>query len=124
MYRICIGGPGPCADGGRAVPGRSRCRNHGGKAWARQPASRRDHYSDPEYVRNRRIVLADSPTCAYPGCYAPATTADHIRPVSQGGDNSIENLRPMCRRHNEQLGGALGRAALKRRAAARRRQRG
>lgn len=38
--------------------------------------------------------------CLEPG----ATTADHLVPRSQGGDDSIENLRPAHRRCNYQRG--------------------
>ncbi|WP_420873654.1 HNH endonuclease signature motif containing protein [Nesterenkonia massiliensis] len=33
---------------------------------------------------------------------------DHIVPYSQGGTDSIENVRVICRRCNQSLGGALG----------------
>ena len=101
--------PTTCITCGKSIPyGRSRCKDHGAKAWAGQPASRQAHYNDPIYVANRKRLLAGSPTCAFPGCLAKADTVDHIQPVSTGGDNSLENLRPMCRRHNQQLGSQLG----------------
>lgn len=54
-------------------------------------------YSTAEYKKNRRIVLeTNNYICHY--CNAPATTADHIVPVSQGGTNEINNLLPAC--HN------------------------
>lgn len=98
-----------CITCGALIPlGRSRCANHGGKAWAGVPKARQAAYNDPAYIANRKRLLAGSPTCAFPGCRLTADTADHIQPVSAGGDNSIENLRPMCRRHNHQLGSQLG----------------
>lgn len=40
------------------------------------------------------MVLAQSSVCWI--CRGPATTADHIQPRSQGGDDSPENCRPAC----------------------------
>lgn len=31
-----------------------------------------------------------------PGCTRLATTKDHVTPVAQGGDDSLDNLRPAC----------------------------
>jgi 5-methylcytosine-specific restriction endonuclease McrA len=53
-------------------------------------------YRHADYVRNRALVLAASPTCQWPGCLNPATTADHIIPLELGGTNAIENLRASC----------------------------
>ena len=115
MYRTCI----TC--GRPAVRGRSRCKDHGGKAWARQPASRRTQYNDLEYQRNRKIVLEQEPICHW--CrLRPSTTADHVRSVAKGGGHELENLVGACARCNERRGAAEGRATTKRRAAARRRQ--
>ena len=110
MPRACIGGSGPCADGGIAVPGRSRCRNHGGKAWAGQPASRQLSYRSPEYRRNRKLVLEREPVCHWrlKGCTRKSTQADHVVPVAQGGDDSLENLVGACGRCNAFRGASLG----------------
>jgi len=54
-------------------------------------------YDTAEYRRNRKIILEQSNyICHY--CTGPATTADHIVPVSQGGTNELSNLLPAC--HN------------------------
>jgi 5-methylcytosine-specific restriction protein A len=117
MYRTCI----TC--GRPAVAGRSRCKDHGGQAWARQSAARLAAYRDPVYQRNRKILLRDHPPCSlrYPGCTGIADTIDHIVAPRLGGSNEMGNLRPACRKCNERRGGAEGRATMKRRA--RRRQR-
>jgi 5-methylcytosine-specific restriction endonuclease McrA len=117
----CIGGPGPCADGGNAVPGRSRCKNHGGRAWSRIPPSRLAAYRDSTYQHNRKIVLKRDPLCRLrlPGCTGKSTTVDHKLPVSRGGTNALTNLVGACRHCNELRGGAEGRATAKRRAAMR-----
>jgi 5-methylcytosine-specific restriction endonuclease McrA len=118
--RTCITGYG-CSDGGLAVPGRSRCRKHGGSAWARQPAARLAAYRDPVYLRNRKITLEREPICHW--CrLRPSTTADHLRSVAKGGGHELENLVGSCSKCNERRGGAEGRATMKRRAAARRKE--
>jgi len=47
----------------------------------------------------RRMVLADSPLCVEckrNGLVVVATEVDHIVPKARGGDDSFENLQPMC----------------------------
>ena len=39
-----------------------------------------------------------------PGCPNPATTADHVIPLSQGGTHDMWNLRAACRKCNSQGG--------------------
>jgi len=120
----CLGGTGPCSNPERlAEPGRSRCRNHGGKAWGRVPPARLAAYRDPVYLRNRPIVLARDPMCRLrlAGCTGKSTTVDHVICVARGGSNDLDNLVGACARCNQLRGGAEGRATLKRRAAERRR---
>jgi 5-methylcytosine-specific restriction enzyme A len=104
------------------VPGRSRCKECGGGAWGRVPASRQIAYIDPLYRRNRKTLLADNPECElrFPGCTGAATTIDHIIAPRLGGTNDLSNLRPACAHCNEARGAAAGRATQKRRAAQRR----
>jgi 5-methylcytosine-specific restriction endonuclease McrA len=111
----CIGGTGPCAGDGYAVPGRSRCKAHGGTAWARQPAGRRAAYSDPVYLANRKVVLEREPVCHWrlQGCTGRSTTADHLVPVARGGSNRLDNLVGACARCNQLRGGAEGRRRAK-----------
>jgi hypothetical protein len=40
---------------------------------------------------------------------------DHIVAVSLGGGNEPSNLRPMCRKHNQDLGRDLGNQMKRRR---------
>jgi 5-methylcytosine-specific restriction endonuclease McrA len=57
--------------------------------------SKSNPYASAEYKRNRKIVLdAANWTCHY--CSNPATTADHIVPVSKGGGHEVSNLLPAC----------------------------
>lgn len=64
----------------------------------RSPTTRAQRDGTGDYERNRRIVLAGNPTCAY--CSAPATTVDHVIAVSNGGTHELINLVPACRRCN------------------------
>lgn len=44
-------------------------------------------------------------SCEHPGCNAVRDLSwDHIIPQSRGGDNSFENLQPMCIHHNSSKG--------------------
>lgn len=61
--------------------------------------SKANPYSSTEYKKNRLITLDNSNhTCHY--CGHPATTADHILPVSQGGGHELSNLLAACVRCN------------------------
>jgi 5-methylcytosine-specific restriction enzyme A len=88
----------PCLSCGRPTP-KTRCP----ECAREQERSRRPSYRargyDAEYQRNRKLLLAQYPTCAICG-NAAATTADHIVPRSEGGSNDIANLRPACAKCN------------------------
>jgi hypothetical protein len=44
-------------------------------------------------------------TCLYPGCdVKPATSVDHVKPLSKGGTNTFDNLQLLCVNHNKQKG--------------------
>ena len=44
-------------------------------------------------------------TCLYPGCEVkPATSVDHVKPLSKGGTNTYDNLQLLCVNHNKQKG--------------------
>lgn len=93
MPRVCILSGPNCSDDGIAVRGKSRCRAHGGGAWSRvDPASK--HRYDARWRDLRARVLREQPTCAM--CSAPATDADHIIAVADGGTDARENLRGLC----------------------------
>lgn len=87
-----IGTPCPCA----AERARQRER-------MRVRPSPRERGYDSTYRRNRKIILADNPVCVLCGI-EPATTVDHIQPVSLGIDNSLSNMRPACQRCNSSRG--------------------
>jgi 5-methylcytosine-specific restriction endonuclease McrA len=83
--------PRPCRDPlcpGFALPGRSRCALHAlVRARAIGSAARRGYGYQHRLWRLR--ILARDPFCAC-GCGRPSVVADHIRPLSQGGDWSLE----------------------------------
>jgi 5-methylcytosine-specific restriction endonuclease McrA len=119
LPRPCIrrgGGYGPCSDGGRAIPGRSRCRAHA-SGWDAKPKSRDRAYVDGRYLANRKMVLAREPTCHWrlPGCTLKSTQADHIIAVSRGGSNGLENLVGACESCNRRRGIDLGNDTKRRR---------
>jgi len=106
IRRRCLSLSRGCSDGGIAVPGTSRCRNHTTSGWGskKNKAARDAMYASRSYREYRQRTLAAKPICVYPGCTKVADTLDHIIPVSLGGGNEPSNLRPMCRKHNEALG--------------------
>jgi 5-methylcytosine-specific restriction endonuclease McrA len=99
-----------CICGALALPGTSRCRAHTTYGWGskRNKGARDAMYSEQGYRAYRRRILAAKPQCSYPGCPRVADTLDHIVAVSLGGANEPSNLRPMCRKHNQDLGRDLG----------------
>jgi 5-methylcytosine-specific restriction endonuclease McrA len=67
-----------------------------------------DPYKRRQYQRNRRVVLdAAAYRCYVAGCPRPATTVDHILPLSAGGGHDLANLRACCRHHNSVGGAAI-----------------
>jgi 5-methylcytosine-specific restriction endonuclease McrA len=73
-------------------------------------------YGLKKYRRNRIIVLErDGFKCKWPGCYARATTADHIIPLARGGTNDLANLRASCAYHNSAGGAELANASRRER---------
>jgi 5-methylcytosine-specific restriction endonuclease McrA len=84
----------------------SRCPEHRASNWDRRRSAPGD-YTSAEYLANRTKLLADKPLCAW--CHrAPATTADHVRAIAEGGTHAIENLKPACERCNRLRGASLG----------------
>lgn len=60
-------------------------------------------YNDPEYLRNRRVILAGNPPCHL--CGRPgADSVDHIVPLQNGGAHNLDNLRPAHRSCNSRAG--------------------
>lgn len=113
MNRACILRSHKCSDGGIAVPGKSRCRAHGGKAWKRtDPASKHRYGADWQKLRAR--VLREQPRCE---CGAPATDVDHIVAHADGGSDDRSNLRALCRGCHKRHTAEQNRARRKRKKA-------
>ena len=63
-------------------------------------------YKSIFWKRLRSACLARDRLCVTPGCGARAVVADHIRPRSKGGADTLENLRGLCIRcHNQRRQG-------------------
>lgn len=109
--RACILYGPNCSDGGIAVPGKSRCKAHGGRAWQRtDPRSKHRYGSDWELRRAR--VLREEPNCRL--CGAQATDVDHVRAHADGGSDDRSNLRALCRKCHKQVTSEQNRARRKR----------
>jgi len=66
------------------------CEQH--KPKHRSPSSRETGRG--AYRRARARIQREQPPCHW--CGKPATTPDHLRPVSKGGKSTPENLVPAC----------------------------
>ena len=103
--------PVACITCGKAIPsGTSRCKDHGGAAWAGKPRNRQAEYNNREYKLNRKTAIQREPVCHWqlPGCTSRSTQADHVIPVAQGGTGALENLVGACGRCNALRGASLG----------------
>jgi 5-methylcytosine-specific restriction protein A len=96
------------------------CRRHGSRSgWAthRPPANAYAYGSGWANVA-RAVLVRDGFECQlrYAGiCIGKASEVDHIRQPEAGGDNSLENLRAVCRRCHARRTGQQGALAKQRR---------
>ncbi|MGP5496179.1 HNH endonuclease signature motif containing protein [Corynebacterium flavescens] len=53
-------------------------------------------------VKQRTMLAADHPTCAWPGCSIPAERGQfhHLTPWKHGGETNVANLVTLCNYHN------------------------
>ncbi|MGX1739559.1 HNH endonuclease signature motif containing protein [Corynebacterium flavescens] len=53
-------------------------------------------------VKQRTMLAAEHPTCAWPGCNTPAERGQfhHLTPWSHGGETNVANLVTLCNYHN------------------------
>ena len=62
---------------------------------------------DPRYIPAKikhQVWIRDQGQCTFPGCSSRHFLEyDHIQPVSFGGQSSLENLRLLCRAHNQRV---------------------
>jgi 5-methylcytosine-specific restriction endonuclease McrA len=83
-----------CAEPGcPEIVQRGYCERH--RPHGRASRSPSTQAQDPEYRRNRLIVLAGDPPCHWCG-KSRATTVDHLLAVVHGGSNRLTNLVPAC----------------------------
>lgn len=100
--------PRACREPGcphRAIEGVGVCSHHEHKRRARTEQARPNAYQrgyDRRWAKLRLLVLRRYPICRLPECYAVATEVDHIVPKAQGGDDSMDNLQGLCKRHHSQ----------------------
>ena len=108
--------PIACITCGVSVYGASRCPKHRGKAWKRRPRRNQAAYAG-DWPTLRAQILRRDPWCMLRGvgCERTSVEVDHVRSVSDGGDNSPENLRGICRRCHRRRTGQQGAAASNRR---------
>ena len=60
-------------------------------------------------MRAARLRL-DHHVCVVPGCGAAAIVVDHIVPRYRGGSDTLNNLRSLCRVHDNQIKERPGRS--------------
>jgi hypothetical protein len=79
--------------------------------------------ADPFYstkkwkLLRKAALLRDLYTCVVPGCGQPAFIVDHIQARGAGGRDALDNLRSLCREHDNAVkedasGKRRGRGAL------------
>jgi hypothetical protein len=61
-------------------------------------------WMDSETWTNFILKWGRNPQCRHQGCKDIADTVDHIHARRNGGTHDIENLQPLCRKHNSQKG--------------------
>ncbi len=72
-----------------------------------EPIHQHDAYVDThEWPKEMEDVVAalKGNRCTAAGCNKPSETLDHHIPWSDGGRTSVENLNPMCNKHNQEKG--------------------
>ncbi|MDN6822838.1 HNH endonuclease signature motif containing protein, partial [Corynebacterium flavescens] len=53
-------------------------------------------------LKQRTMLAAEHPTCAWPGCNTPAERGQfhHLTPWKHGGETNVANLVTLCNYHN------------------------
>ena len=79
---------------------RGRCAEHY-VPWESPSANTRT-LSGRQRAAFRSEVLDRSPVCQWPGCTAPASEADHIVPIADGGARTdLANGQALCEPHHD-----------------------
>jgi 5-methylcytosine-specific restriction protein A len=104
MKRACIG------------HGRVNCSRCARPAWRTKPPANRYAYSGGWKERRLRVLERDGYVCQlrFPGCLGNASQVDHIVQPEAGGDDSLENLRAVCRKCHATRTGRQGALAQQR----------
>lgn len=93
-----------------ACPGSNRCPNRKGECLT-HPAPRPFAGARPiknygsEWDRLSARIRRENPICQLDGCDQPSAIADHIVARVDGGPDSPENLRAVCRHHHAVITG-------------------
>src|SRR5262249_47698812 len=67
------------------------------------------YYSTKAWLDVRHMVLRrDHNRCVVPGCGRRATIVDHILSRREGGSDTPNNLRSLCRQHDNEIKEASG----------------
>jgi hypothetical protein len=112
--RLCIRYGKGCSDGGRSVPGSSRCARHTRSNWNKYRPAHRAVYRKSRWTDLRARVLREEPICAEEGCQERSTSVDHIQALSEGGEPyDRANCRGMCRKHHRERSSRQGAEARK-----------
>lgn len=96
--------PTRCTQCHRLATAKGRCDQHQPKPWENPSANTRQLTSRQRHRFRAAVLKHYGPTCNHPGCDHPATEADHIIPISQGGapDDWEHNGQALCRHHHEE----------------------
>jgi len=87
--------PRVCARCGQPAPKGQPCQCRPAFEGCANPASTR------RWRKLRAAKLRHDPICEADGCRRPAVEADHMQPLSQGGDRwDRANLASLCREHH------------------------
>lgn len=81
------------------------------KAWAKNNPEKKRIYCVNRRARVRKagtltaeewvsVLNKYGNKCIHPGCQEKKVEIDHVVPLSIGGENSVNNVQPLCRRHN------------------------
>jgi 5-methylcytosine-specific restriction enzyme A len=111
----------PCSgrlpDGRRLCPHFLPCPVHGQRPWESGRISSSQRGYGATWRRLRAMILSRDPlctTCLQADRLNPSVMVDHVVPKSLGGEDSLENLRGICRRCHEVKTSREGREAQRR----------
>lgn len=104
-YTMPMKAPRPCT-----VPGCSSMSERGGRCRIHirqrertydsgRPTRSRRGYNTSHY-KLRKLIFAEQPICAWPGCSEPSQELDHIN--GSAWDRRRENLQGLCKSHHSQ----------------------